>query len=193
MRERRRALSPQARRASAHALARQVAGLAVFRYRKNIAFYLANDGEMDLMPLLRLAWRMRKRCYLPALRPRPWLSLWFAPYRRGDRLRINRFGIAEPKRPRRPRPPWSLGLALVPLVAFDAQGNRLGMGGGFYDRTFAYLNRHPLRGRPHLLGIAYAFQQAAPASLAPATWDVPLWGVATEVGIHCFGPHAACE
>lgn len=181
MRRERRALTPRQRHIRAVALCRHLRNHPLFLFARDIAFYLPNDGEMDLSPLLQAAWRMGKRCYLPILKPYREPRLWFAPYPPGARLKANRFGILEPKKPRCPRPPWSLGLVLAPLVAFDDHGNRLGMGGGFYDRTFAYLLSQ--RRQPRLLGIAYAFQRLPAGTLAPEPWDVPLWGVATENGV----------
>lgn len=182
MRRQRRGLSADARRAAARALARQVGGSALFRRSRHIAFYLPNDGEMDLTPLIERAWAMGKRCYLPVLSPTFHNRLWFAPYLPDTPLLPNRFGIPEPRRGwRSARPAWSLDLILTPLVAFDRHGNRLGMGGGFYDRTLAYLLRRYRWHKPRLLGIAYAFQQVE--RLPHAAWDVPLDGVATDTAI----------
>lgn len=179
MRQRRRALSADARRAAARALARQLCGSALFRRSRHIAVYLPNDGEMDLTLLIERAWAMGKQCYLPVLSPTFHNRLWFAPYRHNTPLRPNRFGIPEPKHGwRNARPVWSLDLVLTPLVAFDHHGNRLGMGGGFYDRTLAYLPHRRHWRKPHLLGIAYEFQHTE--QLPHASWDVPLDGIATD-------------
>ncbi len=92
-------------------------------------------------------------------------------------LVINRFGIEEPA----PQAPWmhslALDLVLMPLAAFDGQGNRLGMGGGFYDRCFGPM---PSRMRPLLVGVAHSIQQADGLPAAP--WDVPMDAVLTENG-----------
>jgi 5-formyltetrahydrofolate cyclo-ligase len=103
--------------------------------------------------------------------------LVFVGWRPGGELRRNRFGIGEP---RGPRLPWRrLDLVLLPLVAFDAGGGRLGMGGGFYDRTFAALRaRRGQWQRPALVGLAHGFQRVA--ALPREAWDVPLAAVATE-------------
>ena len=73
---------------------------------------------------------------------------------------------------------------LVPLVAFDGAGNRLGMGGGFYDRTFAYLRTRAVWKRPQLIGVAYEFQRLE--ALPVQTWDIPLQGIATEKRLYNF-------
>ncbi len=98
-------------------------------------------------------------------------------------LTRNRFGIKEPPL----RAPWintrALDLVLAPLVAFDDQGNRLGMGGGFYDRHFGNL---PQCLRPLLVGVAHEVQRARALPAAP--WDVPLDGILTEAGWRSFSP-----
>lgn len=138
---------------------------------------------MNPFPLLRLAHARHKGCFLPVLRPHPRRKLWFLEYVPGDRLTINRFGIPEPQlRNRRIRLPWSLDLLLVPLVGFDSECNRLGMGGGFYDQTLAYLRQRRCWTRPLLVGIAHECQRLG--ALKTNSWDVPLEMVATEERIY---------
>lgn len=182
LRQQRRALSPQQRRQAAHQLQRYLGSHPLFLHSQHIAFYLPNDGELDLQPLIERAWAMGKRCYLPVLSPLYHNRLWFAPYHPHSRLQTNRFGIPEPKQNwREMRPVQSLDLILTPLVAFDDQGNRLGMGGGYYDRTLAYLRLRKHWKKPRLIGTAYGFQQVS--HLDAANWDVPLHGIATEQGL----------
>ena len=179
MRQQRRALSPQHRRYAAQALERRLGRHPLFQRSRHIAFYLPNDGEMDLTPLIHRAQAMGKRCYLPVLSPLYHNRLWFAPYHHNCELVLNRFGIPEPiANWADMRPAWTLDLVLTPLVAFDSAGNRLGMGGGYYDRTLAYLARRRHWRKPHLLGTAYAFQQVKHLPYEP--WDIPLHGIVTE-------------
>jgi 5-formyltetrahydrofolate cyclo-ligase len=92
---------------------------------------------------------------------------------------LNRFGIAEPDvNWRHAKPAWALDLILMPLVAFDIQGNRLGMGGGFYDRSLAYLNRRKVWRKPYLMGTAFELQKFT--QLPHASWDIPMNGIMTE-------------
>jgi len=185
LRERRRALGGAAQRAAGEALARQLARSPLFLRSRHIAVYLPNDGEIDLRPLARRAWAMGKACYLPVLGPAFHNRLWFAPYRPDTIFRRNVFHIEEPAIDwRDARPTQALDLILLPLVAFDAAGNRLGMGGGFYDRTLAYLHQRRHWRRPRLIGAAHAFQRVD--ALPQAPWDVPLQGVATEHGLQLF-------
>lgn len=185
MRRQRRALSQAERREAALALARQLGNSPLFLRSEHIAFYLANDGEVELQPLIERAWAMGKQCYLPVLSPAFHNRLWFAPYQPDTPLRRNQFRILEPALPwHAMRAACAIDLMLTPLVAFDAAGNRLGMGGGFYDRTLAYLQHRNHWRKPLLIGTAYEFQQVA--SLPHATWDVPLHGVATEQALYRF-------
>lgn len=182
LRERRRRLPPAARAHLSRAVARAVARTRAFRSARRLAVYLANDGEVDLTVLIGKAWEAGKETCLPVL----WRGrLAFMPYGPGSGMRRNRFGIAEPTLPRRRRrAASSLDLVLVPLVAYDGRGSRLGMGGGYYDRTFAVSVHRRHWHRPLLLGVAYGFQRVDRLLAHP--WDVPLHGVATEAGVEWF-------
>ena len=182
MRARRRALSAKEQKVRSEAMAERLAGSPLFLRSKRIAAYLCADGEIDPFPLLSYAQSLGKRCYLPVLRAHPQRTLWFCEYRPGDRLFLNRFGIAEPSVRRRPPvSPWGLDLVLLPLVAFDDEGNRLGMGGGYYDRTFAYLRHREYWRSPYLIGVAHEFQRVD--RLQKQSWDIPLQGVVTEASL----------
>jgi len=183
LRQQRRALSPLAQRQAARDLYRQLAQHPHFRRARQIALYLPNDGEIDPGPLLRAAQRRGKAVYLPVLSPWPRSKMVFQHIAPGERLVKNRFGIPEPRRnPKRQRKAWALDLLLLPLVGFDSQGGRLGMGGGFYDRSLAYRKLRKNWHKPTLLGLAHACQQVE--SLAMASWDVPLQGTVTDRGWH---------
>ncbi len=186
MRQQRRALSPQRQQAAALSLERRLGSHPLFLHSQHIAFYLPNDGEIDLRPLLHRALIMGKRCYLPVLSPLYHNRLWFAPYHQQSELVLNRFGIPEPAvNWAGMRPAWTIDLVLTPLVAFDRAGNRLGMGGGYYDRTLAYLRRRQHWRKPHLLGTAYDFQEVERLPHEP--WDVPLHGIVTESSLILTG------
>lgn len=184
----RRALPIHTRRTRSRAAAgRYISSIHLLRHQ-HIALYIAADGELDPAPLLERLLAFNKTLYLPVLRPGRQRALWFSEYRPGDRLRRNRFGIPEPDtRHRIPIPPWGLDLIILPLVAFSSSGTRVGMGGGYYDRTLAYQRRHPLWRKPELVGYGYDFQKVD--SLEQKAWDVPLHGIVTESGYLNFRGH----
>lgn len=189
MRKRRRMLSDSERRFKARKLSRLIAASRIFQKSRSIAFYLTNDGEIDLLPLIKLAWKQKKCCYLPVLGLGHSRSLWFLPYIPATPLYRNRFGINEPRHKRHTRQlkVQSLDLVFMPLLAFDEQGNRLGMGGGFYDRTLAFLHHRRQWRKPHLIGTAFSFQKVK--QLETRIWDVPLEGVATDKELQIFSQH----
>ncbi len=148
----------------------------------NIAAYLSTDGEVNLRALVEWALERSAHVYLPIIRPGN--TLRFARYRPNVPLERNRFGIFEPsiRRGAVSISPRRLDVVLMPLVGFDARGNRLGMGGGYYDRTFAFMHGPQRWARPRLIGIAYEIQRVP--AIANASWDIPLCKVVTERQIY---------
>lgn len=150
----------------------------VFLRSTDIGFYYAHKGEVDTTLLLQEAHASGKNCFLPILHPLNHNELWFAHYSLDFPLKRNTFGILEPDISNAAQiAAPNLDLVLTPLVAFDSFGTRLGMGGGYYDRTFAFLlgGRHV---KPRLVGLAYEFQKVEKIPRRP--WDVPLDFVVTE-------------
>lgn len=183
MRSRRRALTYPQQQAAAKGVLQTLRTLQAFRQSKHVALYLPNDGEIDPHLVLRLCWAMGKKCYLPVLHPIRHNRLWFVEYRPETKLHKNIYRILEPSLVKVPRrPPWAMDLVLLPLVAFDPQGGRLGMGGGYYDRTFAFKQKWRKGRGTKLIGLAHDMQKVA--SLETASWDIPLEGVATEQGFY---------
>lgn len=175
-RQRRRRLTASVRAAHAEAAARHffVAGLQFSG--RTFGAYVAADGELDPAPLLRRLRHPRRRLALPVVRRGGVMD--FYQVRPGTRFVTNRFGIPEPAPGTPWVPPLSIDVLLMPLVAFDDRGNRLGMGAGFYDR---FIGRLPARLRPRLIGLAHEVQRSE-APLPAAPWDVPLDGVLSEAG-----------
>ena len=179
LRQARRQLSPTQQRRAARNLYRQLAQHPIFRRARHIAFYLPNDGEIDPRPLMLEAQRRGKATYLPVLNAWPRTRMVFQRLMPNERLAPNRFGIAEPAlRPNRQRRIWTLDLVLMPLVGFDEDGGRLGMGGGFYDRSLAYRGRRKNGHKPTLLGLAHECQKVDRLPLEP--WDVSLQATVTD-------------
>jgi len=176
LRQRRRSLGLRRQKLAALRLHNRVVSTALFRFSKRIAFTVSRDGEIDPGLLLVTALRRGKSCYLPVMNPCGSAKLGFRRWNQGQRLRKGAFAIPEPALGKR-CPARFLNLVLLPLVGFDAGGNRLGMGKGYYDRTFAFL-RHSKRQAPVLLGLAHECQRVE--RLEVASWDVPLRGIVTD-------------
>ena len=179
MRAYRRTLTHAAQMRAARRACAVLQRLACYRRARRIAAYCAQDGELSARFIFAHARRTGRACYLPVLRPSNRLA--FAPFGARSKLRRNRFGIPEPAVSSAQRlPARTVDLILVPLVAFDAEGNRLGMGGGYYDRTLAFMHRRTFRAPPILIGLAHSGQQVA--KLNAHVWDIPLMGVITDRG-----------
>jgi 5-formyltetrahydrofolate cyclo-ligase len=180
LRSRRRALPPNERIQGADRLAEHLLALPFAPPSGYVAGYWAMDGEIALH-----AWQMKlPPAYvycLPVLHDEA--GLRFAPWRPGDGLVSNRFGIPEPDVAASSLlDPEQMALVVLPLVGFGLQGQRLGMGGGWYDRTFAFRRTQPAP--PWLVGAAFASQQLE--TLEAAEWDVALDAVCTDAGSFDF-------
>jgi len=185
VRARRNALSHEQRLEASIAVSDAIVNDPLFMRARNIALYLSNDGEIDISPVFQTAWQRGKRCYLPVLIPYG-KKLSFAPYTPHSSMRNNQFGIPEPVVNKRELlSAQQLNLVLTPLVAFDTHGNRIGMGGGYYDRTFAFLRRQQQFKKTKLCGIGFDFQQVN--DIEEQHWDVPLLGVYTDKGFIKLG------
>lgn len=176
-------LSKAELRAASEAACTQVLQQREFINARRVAGYVSSKGEIDPMPLLQLAHDMGKQCYLPVLHPFLNGRLWFARWSPDSVMHANRFGIPEPTTPARDccRPQF-INLMLVPLLGFDAQCHRLGMGGGFYDRTLAFRNQRRAWKGPHLIGLAHEAQRCETLNVEP--WDVSLDRVLTATSIY---------
>jgi 5-formyltetrahydrofolate cyclo-ligase len=155
--------------------------LASYAAAHRVGVYFAIDGEVDLQKVIEHARRHGKAVYVPVLAGN---GLRFVELRRNARLGPNRYGIPEPKRGRM-LALGKLDLVLTPLVAFDGHGTRLGMGKGYYDRSFAFLLRRRRWIKPRLIGIGFEFQRVA--ALATHPWDVRLRAAVTEMATYDFG------
>ncbi|WP_426690230.1 5-formyltetrahydrofolate cyclo-ligase [Rhodanobacter ginsengiterrae] len=174
--ERRRALAPAERIAAAQGLRRSLEQLPEYFTDARVAGYWASHGELPLnLAIPPLATR-GQQFLLPVIGADR--QLRFAPWHVGDEVQPNRYGIPEPINPGELLEPFQIDLVLVPLLGFDRRGNRLGHGGGYYDRSFAFLNEQVRPTEPLLVGIAYAFQELP--EVEEEDWDVPLDFIATE-------------
>ncbi|WP_027850529.1 5-formyltetrahydrofolate cyclo-ligase [Marinospirillum insulare] len=181
LRQKRRQLSSYEQKVASYKACQRVSQQAWFLNASNLAVYMASDGELDPLPLALKAQKMGKRVYLPVLHPLNSNHLLFIRFTSKTPLHKNRFGILEPclkgyglERINSCKI-QALDLLLMPLVGFDPHGGRLGMGGGFYDRTLA-VKPNQFK-RPKLIGLAHECQKVDQLSLE--AWDVPLTGIVT--------------
>ena len=183
LRTQRRALDPASRAHFDARISQHLLQSNVFRTSSRIASYWPTHGEPDTQATIESAWALHKRIFLPVLLGRN--QLRFAPFTAASVVKNNRFDIPEPRvPPAQWLPGISLDLVLVPLVGFDNQGTRMGMGGGFYDRSFATRLFRRCWRKPRLIGVAYELQRVSHLDRQP--WDVALDGVVTEQRLYLF-------
>ncbi len=175
-------LNPAQLELAANKLTNNLSAFHNFIHSTLIAAYSAVQGEIDPANALRWARENNKSTFLPITRRK---SLRFARISESTTLLPGRFNIPIPDCPESSLlKPEELDLVLVPLLAFDENLNRLGMGGGFYDRSFAFRANNQCK--PYLLGIAHEFQKVEQLSAQP--WDIPLDAVITDQAVHSKKP-----
>ncbi|RLA06248.1 MAG: 5-formyltetrahydrofolate cyclo-ligase [Gammaproteobacteria bacterium] len=170
---------------AAKLLDRHLAGCPAFQRARNIAIYWPTDGEIGIRPLALRCWSMGKTLFLPVLSPPPGIRMRFARYTEQTRLKSNRYGIPEPNSSAHQ---WvrasRLDLLVMPLVAMDLAGNRIGMGAGYYDKTLQNIATRALR--PTLIGVGHQFQLVE--KIVSQSWDIPLDWLATDQCLQAVTP-----
>ena len=160
-------------------LGERICSVPEYAQAARIAVYFAVNGEISLDLVIDQALAQGKQIYLPNLDQK---TLRFSPYFRQQKMRINKFKLPEPDVGEEEMlEPETLDLVLAPLVVFDADGNRIGMGGGFYDRSFAF-RKDATRTSPVLIGVAHELQKVE--QLIAESWDVQLDMVVTDQAIY---------
>lgn len=163
-------------------ISRRLWELPVLSRASRIACYFPVGREVDCRYFIKSAWERGRTILLPVLSG---LELKFSTYDADTVFLRNFHDIPEPVIKKSCLiKPQQIDAVLTPLVAFDATGNRIGMGGGFYDRTFRFLRNHSAWRRPTLVGLAYEFQKAP--KIKAYSWDIPLHFVVTEKNIYKF-------
>lgn len=182
LRQARKNLTPEQQAVAAASLCELVLAQDFYRNASLVAFYQKIDGEIDPGPLMQQALKDGKSCFLPVVSEEdPEQLISFAPFEVNTELTENHWGVAEPPLAGKVISPTSFDVVFVPLVGFDSNCFRLGMGKGFYDRTFSFkiFNR---RSQPLLVGLAHECQQTEPFPIA--SWDVRLDAVVTAEKIY---------
>ena len=178
LRQRRKSLSAAAQGIAGQAVTRSVLDLPAWTNAQRIALYLARDGEIDTSALASIARSLNKQLFLPALNNDN--SLVFARWNTHDTQSINRYNIPEPPTGADECPAPELDIIFLPVVGWDLQGGRLGMGGGYYDKTLSGTD-HPV-----LVGLAHDIQRIEHIPLD--SWDIVLDYVATDTELYkCRG------
>lgn len=165
--------------AAANSLAEHILGINEYQQAQRVATYFAVNGEIGLKPVIDHALAQGKQVYLPNLDRQ---ALRFSPYFHAQKMRINKFRLPEPDvDDSEMLAPDELDLVLAPLVVFDSKRNRIGMGGGFYDRSFAF-RKNTGSINPVLIGVAHELQKVD--QIVPQEWDVQLDMVITDQAVY---------
>jgi 5-formyltetrahydrofolate cyclo-ligase len=177
-RKNRRSLSPEAQRQHAKAAAKLILRSRFLTRARKVSLFLSEDGELDTQYLIKALWQRKIEVYLPVLTQYLRRPMMFAPYTPATRLVPKYFGIREPQVGKHLLIDGKhLDLVITPLVCFDATGNRIGMGGGYYDKTFQFKRLFPGLS-PKLIGWAHQCQKVD--ALPSQPWDIKLNGLVTE-------------
>lgn len=179
IRQRRQQLSIQQQQQAGRDLVLQFSQHPHIQSAQHIAIYLHNDGELNTQAVIDWCWQQGKQVYIPILHPFSHKQLLFTRLTATTPLVKNKYGISEPRLNVTDVIPYlQLDLVCSPLVAFDLAGNRLGMGGGYYDRTFSQ-HQFVRDGQqpPYVLGLAHDCQQHDNLPIAP--WDMPIKEIIT--------------
>ncbi len=169
-------------------IAKNLASQISYTNANKIASFISFDGETNTQPLNQMLLKEKSLYYLPKIKPTKPNRLWFMPYKGQETLKNNCFGIPEVDLGVGECAPLSsLGIILIPLVAFDNNGNRVGMGKGYYDASLSYLvndEEGEFFKRPLFVGIAYEQQKVDEIPTTP--YDVKLDMVLTQTRSYEF-------
>jgi len=166
----RRNMTSEQRATASNIICKRVIASREFYASTSIGCYLPMNDEVDTRDVIEAAWRANKRIFVPVLRAKR--KMFFCETLAETELEQNSFGLWEPVRgvliaPRK------LDLVITPTVAFDNNGHRIGMGGGYFDRFFSFLRHRKNWIRPKLIGVAFQCQKVE--KIAPNPWDIRLY------------------
>lgn len=188
LRQSRLAIPPSLREHYDFLINMRIANSGALLRRPQIASYMTHNGEPNLEHTIKTCFDRRIPHYLPTLKKNK--QLVFSKYAWGDPVSYNQFNIEEANTNDTLQCKF-LSTLLIPLVGFDKQGNRLGAGGGYYDRTLQFSAHATSKTAPLLIGVAYSCQETN--TLSPQPWDIPLDAVITEKKTLCFSNKARAQ
>ena len=171
----RRSMAAPDRARASRRIAERFLNSRYFMASDTIGCYVSTWDEVDTSAIIERAWRAKKRIFLPVTGARRFL--YFRETLPETELAMNDFGLWEPVSGR-PIDVSDLDVVVTPLVVFDSSRNRIGMGGGYFDRTFAFLRDRQYWLRPKLIGVAFESQRVH--KITPNPWDIPVFRVYTE-------------
>ena len=177
LRARREAIAVEERAVKAEQAAHSLSQWDKFKTSTHIALYHAVGSEFPTQTLIQACWAANKKTYLPIMNKSGLLT--FGRYEPKTQLAPNTVAILEPQETTLIAP-CELDLLFLPLVGFDVKGNRLGAGGGYYDRLLKTLESVPVLA----LGVAFACQEVEKLPREPH--DQPIQGVLTEQGVRLW-------
>jgi 5-formyltetrahydrofolate cyclo-ligase len=186
LRARRASLSVADRRMAAARIAAHVADTRWLHGGRPVGMYASVGYEAPTSRLRALARSRHCPLYLPRIADHRRQQMVFTLETSATPLIPNRYGIPEPA-PGKAIRAAALSIVFMPLLGFDARGTRLGSGGGYYDRLFAFRRRRTQWHRPLLVGVAYRCQQLP--YIQPADHDVPLDALVSEDGVTYFSSY----
>lgn len=168
-------MSAAQRKKASNDIAERVFATDLFQDATRIACYVPMQTEVDTWPIIKRAWKMKKRIFAPVTRKN--FQLRFQHFDSECELFTNAMGLQEPQQGQS-IDAEALDLVLLPLVAFDVERNRIGMGGGYYDRAFSFLANNNCNSKPALAGLAFDCQNIE--KITPNPWDIRLFRLFTE-------------
>jgi 5-formyltetrahydrofolate cyclo-ligase len=171
----RRSMSPSERSRASRRISDRFLNSRYFLASDAIGCYVSTWDEVDTSAIIERAWRAKKRIFLPVTSAHG--KMTFHETLPETELTRNHFGLWQPVAGKA-IDVNNLDVVVTPLVSFDSQGNRIGMGGGYFDRTFAFLGNRQYWHRPKLIGVAFECQRAE--KISPNPWDIPVFRVFTE-------------
>ena len=168
-------MDPDERANASEEICKRVIRSGIFFSSHSIGCYLPTSDEVDTRSIIERGWRANKRIFVPVLRKGRQMS--FHELTPDTLLQRNAYGVWEPLTGD-VISPKKLDIAIAPTVAFDDNNNRIGMGGGYFDRCFSYLRYRKNWLRPKLIGVAFQCQKVE--KISPNAWDIRLYRVFSD-------------